>query len=132
MSATGAVASGSRRSPQRPTDSGPTHITCIDPADGADGVFRDACVMVRLSAPADPTTLSPSTFRVEDREGTVPARLRLSPDRLVLIWMADRLLAPGVAHIVHSDGLRDARGQEVAPHRSRFIPCDLISTDWPP
>ena len=132
MSDMGAPALGNRRSPQRPADSGPTRITRIDPADGADGVFRDACVMVRLSAPADPTTLSLSTFRVEDRDGAVPARLRLSPDRLVFIWMADRLLVPGVAHIVHSDGLRDARGQAVAPHRSRFIPCDLISTDWPP
>ena len=131
MSGTSAAAWGSRRS-QRPPDSGPTRITRIDPADGADGVFRDACVMVRLSAPADPTTLSLSTFRVEDRDGAVPARLRLSPDRLVLIWMAERLLAPDVAHIVHSDGLRDARGQAVTPHRSRFISCDLISTDWPP
>jgi hypothetical protein len=126
------MAFGSRRSMPRPLDRGPTYVTRVDPADGASGVFRDACVMLKLSAPADPATLSGDTFRIEDPDGAVPARLRISPDRLVLIWTAERLLAPGVAHVVHSSGLRDTRGQEVAPHESCFIPCDLISSDWPP
>jgi hypothetical protein len=132
VSHAGAVTMAGRRSTQRLSDGGPTYITRIDPADGADGVFRDACVLAKLSAPADPTTLSTHTFRIEDPDGIVPARLHISPDRLVLIWAADRLLVPGVAHVVLSSGLRDAHGQEVVPHQSAFIPCDLISTDWPP
>jgi hypothetical protein len=132
VSHTSAVTMAGRRSAQRQSDGGPTYFTRVDPADGADGVFRDACVLAKLSAPADPTTLSADTFRIEDPDGIVPARLRISPDRLVLIWAADRLLVPGVAHVVHSSGLRDAHGQEVVPHQSAFTPCDLISTDWPP
>jgi hypothetical protein len=120
------------RSTRRVLDCGQTRIERIDPSDGADGVFRDACVMAWLTAPADPATLSSSTFRIEDDQGPIPARLRLSPNRLVLIWMAERLLVPGVAHVVHSDGLRDTHGGAVAPHCSRFMPIDLISTDWPP
>jgi hypothetical protein len=132
MIRTGPTEIGSRRATQRPSDCGPTYVMRIDPADGADGVFRDACVLARLSAPADPATLSTITFRIEDPDGTVPARLRLSPDRLILIWAAERLLAPGVAHVIRSSGLLDAHGQEVLPHQSSFVPCDLISTDWPP
>jgi hypothetical protein len=132
VSHTGSTATFSRRPTQRPSGCDPTYVIRIDPADGADGVFRDACVLAKLSAPADPATLSTTTFRIEDPAGTVPARLRLSPDRLILIWAAERLLVPGVAHVVRSSGLLDAHGKEVLPHRSCFIPCDLTSTDWPP
>lgn len=121
-----------RRTLRRALDEGPTRIARIDPDDGAHGVFRDASVLAQFSAPADPRTLSPETFRIEDGDGVVPARLRLSPDRVVLIWTAERLLAPGVEHVVHVSGVRDTLGQAVEPHESRFVPCDFVSTEWPP
>ncbi len=130
MNATRATA-GLRWRPAQPLlDDGPTRVASIDPSDGASGVFCDACVMARLSAPADPATLSPETFMIEDDSGVVPARLRMSADRRVLIWIATRPLAPGVPHVVRLAGLRDARGRPVAPHRSQFVPCELKSTNW--
>jgi hypothetical protein len=109
-----------------------THVEIVDPEDGSRSVFRDACVLVRLSAPADPASLSSATFCIQDPAGVVPATLRLSPDRRILIWRADRPLVPGVEHVVQAQGVRDACGRPVAVHRSRFVPCDLASTDWPP
>ncbi len=108
------------------------YIERIDPEDGACAVFRDACVLARFTSPADPASLSSSTFRIEDDQGPVPARLHLSPDGRVLVWSAERLLVPGVEHMIHASGLRDLGGRPVAPHRSCFVPCDLKSTDWPP
>lgn len=109
-----------------------TRIEVIDPADGAHTVFRDTCVMARFSTPADPASLSSATFRIEDDDGIVPATLRLSPDRRVLIWKADRPLVPGMKHVVQAHGLRDAQGRPMTSHSSHFVPCDLASTDWPP
>ncbi len=105
------------------------YIERIDPEDGASTVFRDACVLARFTSPADPASLSGSTFRIEDDQGPVPARLCLSPDGRVLVWAAERLLAPGVEHVIHASGLRDLGGRPVAPHHSCFVPCDLKSTD---
>ena len=120
-----------RRTLRRALDEGPTRVARIDPGNGAHGVFRDACVLAQFSAPTDPGSLSAQTFRIEDREGVVPARLRLSPDRVVLIWTAERLLAPDVEHVIHVSGVRDMLGQAVEPHESRFVPCDLVSREWP-
>jgi hypothetical protein len=108
----------------------PPTVLRMDPRDGATGVFRDAPVVVSLSHGADARTLGPETFRVEEAgRGPVPGRLRLSPDGSVLIWKAERLLTAGVEHVVTACGVRDARGREVAPHRSRFVPCDLVMDD---
>jgi hypothetical protein len=131
MSSARAAAGRGWRPTQPLLDDGPPRVESIDPRDGASGVFCDACVMARLSSPADPETLSAETFVIEDHEGVVPARLRLSADRRVLVWIAARPLAPGVAHVVRLSGLRDSSGQELAPHRSQFVPCELRSTDWP-
>jgi hypothetical protein len=114
-----------------PSDDTPGQFVRVDPADGSSGVFRDTPVVARLSHPGDPTTLSDETFRVMDGSGTVPARLRFSPDRMVVIWQAERLLEPGVQHFVISTGLQDARGRPVLPHMSRFMPCALARKDLP-
>ena len=116
----------------RDLESEATRIEVIDPADGARTVFRDACVLARFTSPADPASLSSATFHIEDDDGIVPATLRLSPDRRVLIWKADRPLIPGMRHVIQAQGVRDAQGRPVASHRSDFVPCDLASTDWPP
>jgi hypothetical protein len=121
-----------RRTLRRALDEGPTRVARVDPCDGACGVFRDASVLAQFTSPADPDTLSSETFRIEDHDGVVPARLRLSPDRVVLIWTAERLLKPGVEHVVHVRGVRDTLGQVIEPHESRFFPCDFVSTEWPP
>jgi hypothetical protein len=85
--------------------------------------------MVAFSRPLDPATLSARTVRVEDREGPVPASLALSQDRRLVVWRSQRLLQPGVAHLVHVDGLRDTGGAEVTAHLSCFVPCDLAAAD---
>jgi hypothetical protein len=111
---------------------GPAWVTRIDPGDGATGVFRDARVLACLSHPADAATVHRGSFRVEESGGTeVPGELVLSPDGRLLIWIAARLLMPGVEHLVTADGLRDSRGREIAPHRSRFVPCALARDDVP-
>jgi len=109
---------------------GPAWVMRVDPGDGATGVFRDAPVLACLSHPADAATVH--GFRVEETGGAaVPGEVLLSPDRRLLIWTASRLLAPGVEHLVTASGLRDHRGREVAPHRSRFVPCALARSDVP-
>jgi hypothetical protein len=126
------IALRSRRVPPNAADGDLPRIEHIDPQDGACGIFTDAVVMARLSHPADPATLTTGTFRIEDADGPVPARLRLSPDRTVLLWSAERPLRPGVEHVVSAEGIRDQRGQVVASHRSRFVPCEMASGDFPP
>lgn len=111
---------------------GPAWVTRIDPGDGATGVFRDARVLACLSHPADAATVHRGSFRVEEPGGVeVPGELVLSPDGRLLVWIATRLLMPGVEHLVTADGLRDSRGRQIAPHRSRFVPCALARDDVP-
>ena len=112
-----------------PSDETPTRVVRIDPCDGATGVFKDTPVVARLSQPADPSTLSPRTFRVLDEAGEVPARVRLSRDGSVVIWQAERLLQADSQHVVTCSGLEDRRGREVSPHLSRFLVCDLARAD---
>ena len=117
--------------PTRPPE-GPAWVTRVDPGDGATGVFRDAPVLACLSHPADAATVHDRSFRVEEAGGiAVPGEVLLSPDGRLLIWTGTRLLAPGVEHLVTADGLKDHRGREVAPHRSRFVPCALARGDVP-
>ena len=111
---------------------GPAWVTRVDPRDGATGVFRDARVLACLSHPADAATVHDGSFRVEESGGAeVPGDVLLSPDGRLLIWTAARLLVPGVEHLVTADGLRDHRGREDVPHRSRFVPCALARDDVP-
>jgi hypothetical protein len=107
----------------------PPTVARVDPSDGATQVLRDAPVILRISQPLDPESLSLETVSVEDDCGAVPGRLRLSPDSHVVIWGGDRPLRPGIIHFVVARGLRDRRGRPVHPHWSRFVPCDLARED---
>jgi hypothetical protein len=109
----------------------PTRVLRVDPRDGASGVFRDSPVVVRLSRPADPESLSSATFRVEGPRGAVPGRLGCSPDRECLIWTGEELFASDALHFVVVRGLHDHRGQEVVPHVSRFVCCDVVWSVFP-
>jgi hypothetical protein len=104
-------------------------VARVDPSDGATQVLRDAPVVLRMSQPLDPESLSPESVSVQDDCGTVPGCLRLSPDFHVVIWGAERHLRPGILHFVVARGLRDQRGRLVDPHWSRFVPCDLARAD---
>ena len=125
------------RGPHGPTvalrlPEGPAWVTRVDPGDGATGVFRDTRVLACLSHPADAATVHGGNFRVEEAGGgEVPGEIVVSPDGRLLIWIAARLLMPGVEHLVTADGLKDHHGREVAPHRSRFVPCALARDDVP-
>ena len=111
---------------------GPAWVVRIDPGDGATGVFRDARVLACLSHPADAATVHGGSFRVEESGGAeVPGDVLLSPDGRLLIWTASRLLVPGIEHLVTADGLRDHRGRQIVPHRSRFVPCAMARDDVP-
>jgi hypothetical protein len=102
----------------------------VNPADGAVGVFRDAPVIVSLSHPVDPGSLTPDAFRVETSDGTVvDGRVTASPDGAVLIWTAASDLIAGAVHFVALTGLRDRRGIALATHVTRFVPCDLNLAD---
>ena len=100
----------------------------IDPADGEMGVFRDDPVVATLSHPADLASLAPEVFRVADDEGDVPGIVRPSPDARVLVWTPARPLRPA-AHDLVIEGLRDLRGREMAPHRSRFTAGRFAARD---
>ncbi|HEV8254148.1 MAG TPA: Ig-like domain-containing protein [Vicinamibacteria bacterium] len=108
---------------------GPPLVSRLDPPNGATGVFRDALVVASLTHPADPSTLSSCTFRVEEDASVVPARLMLSPDGRAVIWRGRRLLTPNREHRVVISGLRDVHGREVAGHTGWFTPCDLFWID---
>jgi hypothetical protein len=112
-----------------PPSDGPTCVVRVDPRDGACGVFRDAPVVLSLSHPVEPGSLTPETLRVETGGGAVPGRLHLSPDGAVVIWVAAGPLQPGVEHRVQASGLRDWRGRPIEPHHSSFIPCSLAIGD---
>jgi hypothetical protein len=104
-------------------------IALVEPGDGATGIFRDAPVALRTSAPVDPRSLTAETLRVQDPEGRVPGHARASADGRLLVWWPERLLQPDVLHFVVVRGLLDLRGRPVAPHFSRFVPCGLARQD---
>jgi hypothetical protein len=112
-----------------PPDDGGPWVTRIDPRDGATGAFRDTPVLARLSHALDPATLTATSFRIERPSGPVPGRLMLSPDAKVVVWTPESLLEAGSTHFVLASGLRDVLGREVAPHVSRFVPCDITWED---
>ncbi len=66
---------------------------------------------------------------MEDEDGIVPGQCRLSPDGILIIWQAERLLTPHLRHEVVARGLTDSSGQRVLPHRSCFTPCELTLAD---
>lgn len=108
---------------------GAAWVVRVDPRDGATGVFRDAPVVLSVSHPLDPRTLTDTALTVDDVTGRVPGRARLSPDARVVIWQADRLLWPRLDHTVRASGLRDVSGRQVAAHQSMFVPCGLAWAD---
>jgi hypothetical protein len=104
-------------------------VALVEPGDGATGIFCDAPIALRISAPVDPRSLTVETLRVQGPGGLVPGRAQASGDgRLVVFWPA-RPLQPDVLHFVVVRGLRDLRGRPVAPHFSRFVPCALARHD---
>jgi hypothetical protein len=107
----------------------PTRVLRVDPIHGMNGVFRDTPVLMRLSRAADETSLSSETCRVDDADGPVPGRARLSPDGYVVIWRSERLLEPGVEHCVTLAGAFDRRRREITLHRSTFVVCTLIRAE---
>jgi hypothetical protein len=107
----------------------PVRVLYLDPRDGATGVFRDALVVASLSHALEASSVTAEAVAVEDEGGTVPGRAELTPDGRCVVWRAERLLAPGMAHRVTVAGLRDVRGRTMSPHRSRFVPCDLTYRD---
>jgi hypothetical protein len=113
-----------------PVDEPEPLVVRVDPRDGASGIFRDTPVVVSLSQPADPATVTEDTFRVEAAGSTpLDGAIRLSPDGSVLIWTSARNLTPGVVHFVAVRGVRDRRGLPVRTHVSRFVPCDVALAD---
>ena len=104
-------------------------VVRIDPNDGATGVFRDDPVVVVLSHPADAASVTEEAFQVADDEGGVAGILRVSPEARVLVWTPRAPLRAEAEHVVSIAGLRDLRGREMAPHKSRFRPCRFTARD---
>ena len=57
----------------------PPAVARVDPRDGATQVLRDAPVILRISQPLDPASLSLETVSVEDDGGAVPGWLGSVP-----------------------------------------------------
>jgi hypothetical protein len=108
----------------------PPAVDAVDPSDGATQVFSDSPVVLHLATPIDPASLSAETVAVEDPDGPIQGRLRVSPDLQVVIWSSGRPLKAGVLHFVSIRGLRDALGRAVPAHLSSFVPCDLARGDF--
>jgi hypothetical protein len=106
-----------------------TWVVRVDPCDGSVYVLRDTPVLVRLSAPINPGSVTHRSVRVVDPGGPIPAQLALSADERVVIWCPDRRLIPGVEHEVLVGGLVDRRGRPVPNHSSRFYPCGIARED---
>ena len=103
----------------RPSTESGAYVVWVEPEDGAQGVFRDPVVLVRISQPVDPDSLG--HLQVCDEEGRVPSHLEASADRRVLIWRPQRLLRAGAEHVIVLEGLRDRRGEVLPSFRSRFV-----------
>ena len=100
-------------------------VVRVEPPDGASGILRDAPVLARISHRLDTRTLSAESVRIVGPSGPISMRIELSRDGFVLICRPDRPLEAGAEHRVLILGLRDARGREVMPHESRFVPGGL-------
>ena len=108
----------------------PTWVVRVDPGDGSVFVLRDTPVLVRLSGPVNPATVTHRTVRVVDAHGPVPAELSLSADQRVVIWYPQRLMVPAMQHELMVCGLLDQRGHVVPNHASRFYPCSFAREDF--
>ena len=108
---------------------GPTRLVRIDPFDGALGVLRDTPILARFSRAVSEWSLEPGVFRVAADRNEVRGTLRLSPDGRVLIWRAERPLAPDTVHSVEVQDLRDQRGEPVEVFSSAFATGALILSE---
>jgi hypothetical protein len=108
----------------------PTWVVKVDPGDGSSFVLRDTPVLVRLSAPVNPASVTHRSVRVVDASGPVPAELSLSADERVVIWCPQRLMAPSIEHELVVCGLLDRQGRPVPNYTSRFFPCGLARGDF--
>src|SRR5262245_11614603 len=79
---------------------GPAKVASVEPQDGESQVLRDAPIVVRLSQPLDPASVTDTSLWVQDPEGPVPGELHLSPDGQVVIWGGTRPLRPGALHFL--------------------------------
>ena len=120
----------SRLRPFAVPTSDPTWVVRVDPGDGSAFVLRDTPVLVRLSGPVNPASVTHRSFCVVDAHGPVPAELSLSADQRVVIWSPQRLMVPAMEHELLVCGLLDCRGQVVPNHASRFYPCGLAREDF--
>jgi hypothetical protein len=107
----------------------PIRVLRVDPLDGAMGVLRDAPVLARFDRPIGEERLTPESFRVRDASGEVPARLRLSPDGRVAIWLAERRLRDCCEHEVTICVPCADREAEVAGYRGWFTTGTLTRED---
>jgi hypothetical protein len=107
----------------------PAAVHAVDPGDGASQVLCDAPIVLHLSAPIDPSSLSAQTVHVQDSGGPLAGWLKISPDGHVVIWGGARPFRAGALHFVVVRGLRDTLGRPVPSHFSSFVPCDLTRDD---
>ncbi|MGE0454293.1 MAG: hypothetical protein AB7Q30_12230 [Vicinamibacteria bacterium] len=107
----------------------PGWVRRVEPADGERLVLCDTSVVLLVSHPLDPRSVSLDSVRVLDPLGDLPGRVRLSSDGRLLIWEGAELLVAGAPHTVRVSGLRDIAGVTLQDHESGFTTCGLRRLD---
>ena len=103
---------------------GPT--VTVSPMDTATGIPLNAQVIVMLSAPIDPTTVTQNSIQLMN--GATPVAGTVSePNNQELIFKPTSPLAAGITYTVNVSGFTDANGNAVVPSSTTFTTGAAVS-----
>jgi hypothetical protein len=106
------------------TSAGPARVLFTQPADRAEEVVRNTVITVRLSKQIDPSTLSTSTFILNDRSGnSVPGTVyaqQAGTNTIAIFDPSSQLRADERYSVQITDGVEDATGTPIIPKRWSF------------
>jgi len=105
----------------------PLTVTSVSPANAATGIPLNAQVIVMLSAPIDPTSVTQNSIQLKN--GVTPVAGTVSVVNAQEITFAPTsALAASTLYTVNISGFKDANGNAVTPYSSSFTTGTLAST----
>jgi methionine-rich copper-binding protein CopC len=113
-------------------DTTPPTVIAISPAYGATGIPKNSPVTVTFNEPLKVKSAQFESMVIAKNGGSIPGQVRLSGDRLKLVFKPDQALDDFTAYTVEVKHIRDAAGNSIAvPFVSGFTTGDTLDTTPP-
>ncbi|MGN6593989.1 MAG: Ig-like domain-containing protein [Terriglobales bacterium] len=104
-------------------DTTPPSVTSATPPDGATGVPLNAVVVLQLSQPLDPTTVSSSSLGLSP---AVAGTVSLNGGGTLLQFTPSAGLAPNTTYTVTAGGVADESGNALPPYEASFTTAGTV------